>query len=63
MVHRAGRPHAHSVDMRHPAALRVVQVVAASLALMYVTSTYAFISSHTVDFIDYTATGPEAIWT
>ena len=63
MVHRLGWRHAHSVDMRHPAALRVVQVVAALLAFMYVTSTYAFIRSHTVEFIDYTATGPAAIWT
>lgn len=49
--------------MRHPIALRVVQVIAALLALMYVTSTYTFIHDHDVRFIGYTATSPEAIWT
>lgn len=49
--------------MRHPLLLRVVQVVAALMALMYVMSTYEFIHSHTVRFIGYTATGPEAVWT
>lgn len=42
---------------------RIVQVIAALLALMYVDSARKFVFTHQIDFVHYAASSPVEVWT
>lgn len=44
-------------------ALFAIQGVAGLLGLMYLASAYSFITTHSIDFIHYTASSTQEVWT